>query len=64
MMEPKHGLAILIANKGMGKGKEPAADDTGELDAMKAFVAAVKGDDPEAALEEFHNLMDMCGGGE
>jgi hypothetical protein len=61
-MGKKGGLAILIANKGSKKSEE--ADDGAALDAMGSFMQAVKDDDPEAALEEFRNLMDLCEGGE
>lgn len=58
MKEPKHGLAILIANKSP-KGEEGEEDDGAALDSMKAFLSAVSDDDPEAALEEFKNLIDL-----
>lgn len=59
----KPGLAILIANKA-SKGKPSEDYDEGALDAMKAFMAAIKDDDAEAALDEYKNLMSLCEGAE
>lgn len=62
-MKHKPGLAILIANKA-GSKQESEADDEGALAAMEAFIAAVKDDDAETALEEYRNLCACCEGGE
>lgn len=59
-MEPKHGgLAIMIAGPKAKKSDGDDEDEVGALDAMKAFMAACKDDDPEAALEEFRNLLEL-----
>lgn len=61
-------VQLGLKPKGKGAGAPEPEDDSGESEsesdemaAAAAFLDAAKGDDPNALLEAFHNLMGACG---
>lgn len=74
-MKPGKSLLMMIGPKDKGdddesppeSGPVKSGDDDKaqtKLDTMRAFIGAVKNNDPEAAVDAFGDLCDLHGGGE